>query len=227
MKWIWLLTHLFVGCQVLATNCNLPLAKLANADINWRAGATQELGKGGTHRSSSARESLIKKSIELMEKEVKGELSGNNHSDTPPMIVVPTDGTEINFTQRWQEYGDMHAEVTGAPDGILRATVLVPVSGHTGLANAKRWAKTDTYSLNYKNGSKETPLVSNEKSLDLVTAQEVEIPLVDGKPITLLYYRSGSGGPGGYAGGRILHLTWKKNAPLATQRDYSRPFWRY
>jgi hypothetical protein len=196
------------------------LTSISGTEFGWRRAFTNSLPSDKAFATSKKREKNIKDSMDLMKIELED-------SDTPPMIVVPTAGTKIEFTKDWEEYGPMHARVLGGSDGVLRATVLLPVSAHTGMDNAKKWSKTDTYSLNYVDASgKESTLIKDAKSLDLITAQEVEIPLVEGKAIRLLYYRSGSGGPGGYSGGRDLYLTWEKGKPLGKPTDFTEMFWR-
>lgn len=206
------------------TPCESALSSIVSADQSWRASFAHPLADGSFLRSDSKREKDIQNSLQHQNKELQGVYSGK--PETPPMVVVPTTGTKIRFTKAWEEYSPMIAEVTGASDGFLNASVLLPVSGHTGLANAYNWAKTDTYTLTYDNGSgKEIDIVKDAKSKDLITVQDIKIPLVDGKPVILRYYRSGSGGPSGYSGGRELHLTWQKNKVDNTPFDFSQPFW--
>ncbi|PIS10351.1 MAG: hypothetical protein COT73_09795, partial [Bdellovibrio sp. CG10_big_fil_rev_8_21_14_0_10_47_8] len=54
----------------------------------------------------------------------------------------------------------------------------------------------------------EVSLVRNVKSLDLVTKQEIEIPLKANDNVLVLYYRHGSAGPAGYVEGRVIEFHW-------------------
>ena len=220
---------LIVGIAQAATEKNCPglFDDITQSDYSWRVSTSHPLASGKVIKTTAQREKNIKLSIDLMTAELKGTLKKGSGNDTPPMILIPGgEESVITFTRPWEEYGDMMAEVTGAKDGVLRATILVPVSGHRGMALAEQWAKADTYKLYYVDSNgKEIPLVTDAKSLDLITAHDIEIPLVDGKAVTLYYNRSGSLGPDGYQGGRILHLTWNKGAPLAEERDHSKSFW--
>ncbi len=213
------------GSSVFASQnlCKKLLHPVNQAEYAWRKNFTHDLS-GEAWITDAVREKQIQDSIKNMTDEHNGVFAG--HPDTPPMVLIPVAGTKITFTQKWQEYSPMVAKVTGASDGVLRVTVLLPVSAHTGLADATRWAASDTYSLSIKYGNgAETTIVKDAKSLGMITTHEVEIPLKEGQPVTLFYYRSGSGGPGGYSGGRILEMTWDKKDPDVTPTDHSKPFW--
>lgn len=235
MKWIYGFVILsFVSFAGTDPNCADTIAGMASfhakslpAAAQYRQGITHGFSDGTFLATTPARETHIQNSLIHQKEEHEGKLSKTGAPDTPPIIVVPIEGTSLKFTQPWEEYGDMHADITGTSvqDGVLKATVLLPVSAHGGL-DAKTFAVTDTYDLSYVDASgKKTVLVPNAKSLDFVTINEVEIPLTDGKPVTLYYDRHGSGGPGGYSGGRILHLTWRKSDTTVTPTDTQIPFW--
>ena len=86
---------------------------------------------------------------------------------------------------------------------------MLPVSAHTGIANATKWAKTDTYSIYLEaNGKVVATLANNVKSLDFITSQEISMNLQAGTVYQVTYHRSGSGGPGGFMEGRVLELVW-------------------
>lgn len=230
MRLVAALSLLFIQALSFASPCETAIAKAAGTDRSWRSAFSHPMSDGTFIPTDATREKNIMLGLQQQVNELNG-VYARGHNDTPPMIVVPTAGTNITFTKKWEEYGDMHAKVTGAKDGFIHATVLLPVSGHTGLANARKWSTTDTFTLTITDSNgKETPLISTStKSLDLVTAQDVLIPVEHGKTVTLQYYRNypshSGGGPGGYAGGRVLNLTFDKNEPVGNPTDYSEPFW--
>lgn len=155
-------------------------------------------------------------------------------TDTPEMIFAQAEGitakvTEtkalenkrqytlpINYTKNVVEQAyhfDQIAriEISGLPSsGELKGTLLLPVSGHTGIPNAEKWAKTDTYSVYLENaqGQRLATLAENAKSQDMITFQEISAKIEAGKVYRLTYYRSGSGGPAGYPNGRIYEIIW-------------------
>jgi hypothetical protein len=83
-----------------------------------------------------------------------------------------------------------------------------------GLDNARKWAKTDKYFIGLQDlsGGAKNPqmvnLVDKAQSKDMVTFQELEVQLVKGEPIRVLYWRDGSGGPWGYIEGRAWEFVW-------------------
>jgi hypothetical protein len=95
-------------------------------------------------------------------------------------------------------------------DGQLKGTLLLPVSGHAGIENAKVWAKNDTYSIFLVDENDRTVAVvaRDVKSLDYISIQEVDVKIQPNKIYKLTYHRSGSGGPWGFPAGRILTFTW-------------------
>lgn len=224
-KFILIVSGLLSVCS-FGFDCKTLIAVAGDTDAHWRNNITHPTATNISWKSDSAREQDIKNQMKHQTDEHNGVFAG--HPDTPPMVVVPVKGTVIRFTKDWEEYKNMQAEVTGTTvqDGILRATILLPVSGHTGLANARNWAKTDTYSLFWEDAKgKRTTIVKDAKSLDMITLQDIEVPLKDGEKVTLYYERSGSLGVDGYQGGRALELTWKKNDLNDKPVDTSKPFW--
>lgn len=224
-KWTLILSSL-LSLNSYSFDCKLLLASLSDTDAHWRNAVTHPLPDKTSWKSDATREAEIKRQMKHQTDEHNGVYGG--HPNTPPLVIVPVSGTAVRFTKAWQEYSNMVAEVTGTTvqDGILRATVLLPVSAHTGLVDAKKWAKSDTYTLSWqdKNG-KITPIVKDAKSLDMITLHDIEVPLVDGEKVTLMYERSGSGGVSGYAGGRAVELTWRKTNTDGKPVDSSKPFW--
>lgn len=102
-------------------------------------------------------------------------------------------------------------EVRGLnPSGEFKGVLALPVSGHVSPADAKRWAKTDTYTLNLRalgRGSQKS-LVVNAKSLDFATFQNIEFRFLKGQVYRVEYERSGSGGAAAYPEARYIELVW-------------------
>jgi len=145
--------------------------------------------------------------------------------DVPPMQFIPAEGEHI----RALGYSSgLNGTITRfAVSGIgakasVDGTLLLPVSGHQGNANARAWALTDTYQIRLDSNPNQTPsthsswgrtgketiLLKDIKSLALVTKQEVTIPLIANIPVVVLYYRKGSAGPSGYVEGRVMEFIW-------------------
>ena len=193
--------------QVSRAGCPDVFSASAPAAAKTRASATHALASGEIVNTSDAREVELKRLENNMLDEIyaRGKFA-KAHSDTPPMELVPEDGVKATYVDRY-DGGDpeiTHVKVSGlGSKGVLRATMLMPVSGHTGVKNAEAWAKTDTYSILQG----QTAIAKNVKSLDLVTKHEIEITLKKGAN-EIFYERSGSGGVGGYAEGRTIVVDW-------------------
>jgi hypothetical protein len=178
----------------------------------WRATSTQ----GPFNATTAAREAEIKRQEAWQYSMIDGSMLG--HGDTPPMYFVSAAGEVSRELVRSQGlHGTFtHVEVkTAAANPTVKGTLLLPVSGHVGLDSAKDWAKKDTFTIIAQVGqgpngdqfpslSGGTTLAKDVKSLDFITKLETEIPLVRGKQVRVLYYRQGSGGPGGYMEGRVM-----------------------
>ncbi|MEK6706842.1 MAG: hypothetical protein AABZ06_13750, partial [Bdellovibrionota bacterium] len=169
-------------------------SKQLSKDADWRKQVTQPSQSGDFAKTSAARESNIasvKRSMEDFILHFKGEWG---LGDTPPMEFVAADGVSTSYLSQSNGLGGVITRISVSnlgPSGVIKGTLLLPVSGHLGNAKAKEWAKQDTYTirtdLNPNNtksthGSwggtgNETDLITDVKSLDLVTAQEIEIPL--------------------------------------------------
>ncbi len=199
--------------------------KLNNAQ--WRNGITQSLAQAGMQRTDFTREAWIKKMVKAMTDYL------HSAGDTPEMVFVAQSGTKVQVDAKHQPdmtnpvavtyveggkdiphgHNVARIHVTGlGASGVLKGVALLPVSGHTGIANAKKWAKTDKYSLYLeKPNGKEDELVKDVLSLDLVTVQEISMTLVPGVN-QLMYYRlgkgNGMGSPDGYSSGRIIEIDW-------------------
>jgi hypothetical protein len=194
------------------------------AEADWRKATTQISSEMSS--TSAAREKEIAARQKKMEDEVLGQGAYAGHGDTPPIELFAEDGVKMTFLSHTDGTSGVPTKIVLSnvgSSGVLRATMLVPVSGHTGAANARAWSTTDTFSLttdvsqdkngtqwggNHSESASEKPLVTDVKSLGLVTSQEVSVQLSKDHVTRVLYYRSGSGGPGGYWDGRVIELVW-------------------
>jgi len=195
----------------------------------WRANITNALNSLSGINSvatSTDRETWLEASKTAMLKFLFNEV------DTPEMVFAAAEGVvsqaptvaltnslkntiPLNFTTDPKNQGYHYDRipriaVSGLGSaGILGGTLLLPVSGHTGLADAKAWSKSDTYSIFCEDPKGVRQVIAkDQKSLDYVTAQELAVRLRLNEVYRLLYYRSGSGGPEGYSDGRILEIVW-------------------
>jgi hypothetical protein len=195
----------------------------------WRLRTTNLTKNGEAVPTSTAREAWLKSAQTAMEKFMTDEI------DTPEMVFAVAEGITsvaprvavdnklantipLNYTTNAADQGFHYdvvprIKVSGlGPSGMLMGTLLLPVSGHTGLADAKKWSKTDTYTIYLEDSrGKKTALVTNARSLDYTTSQEIKAQLKVGEIAKLTYYRSGSGGPAGYSDGRVIEIEWDGN----------------
>lgn len=193
--------------------------------VDWRVDLTHESQTGSISATSAAREKKIEEAKAWMENFIPNFRGDYGVGDIPPMIFVPAEGVHARYLDRSTGLNGVITRfaVSGlGKEGVIRGTFLLPVSGHQGNANARKWAKTDTYSLKLDTNPKkeasthhswggtghETFLIKDAKSLDLVTAHEVEIELIKGVPVVVLYDRKGSAGPSGYVEGRVMEFIW-------------------
>lgn len=192
-----------------------------------RKATTYSSATGDIAPTSAAREKAIADRAKLMADEILGE--NGISQDTPPIQFFPAEGVNAKFLHTNfsgnETSNTLPARIafTGlGAAGIVKGTLLLPVSGHTGAANAKAWAKTDTYTVkievstdkngaNWPSDSNAEILIPTVKSLDFVTYNEVAIPLQKDHMVRISYYRSGSGGPSGYFEGRVIELVWDGN----------------
>ncbi len=143
--------------------------------------------------------------------------------DIPAIDLVPALGsTTLSVIQNhWQnrdgfeDYeGPAAYKVSAMPkDKMLDLTLLCPVSGHCGAADAKAWAGLDPTRLSERNtfnvritladGSSQT--LSGLEANGYVTPVALSLPLAPGK-ITIEYWPDRSGGVGGYPEGRTLEI---------------------
>jgi hypothetical protein len=179
------------------------------SETQWRQAFTHANSQGEYSATSDKREKLLEKRRAYMEKYIF------DKTDTPEMEFVSEEGVKVTVIREniSPQGHDQTAQIKvggiGAA-GILKGSLLLPVSGHCGIASAKQWSKTDLYDVQAwdENDRKTGMLATGAKSLDLITIHEVELPLVKGKFVKMAYYRGGSGGPGGYYTGRVIEVMW-------------------
>jgi len=188
-----------------ASKCGTALGETGHTDplIKWRESMTHMNHNGAAATTSQGRERTIKNQRQFMEDYIF------SAKDTPEMEFYPAQGTKTKIIRTYHNDTIPSIEVSSLGSAReLHGTMLLPVSGHVGTENALRWAKTDTYDIFLEGSRGKTPIVSQAKSLGLITAQEVILKLKKGELLRLTYYRSGSGGPSGYPSGRILEILW-------------------
>lgn len=197
MKYMMVVGMILAGASARAVDCP------TNLEIQWRAGVTHLLGNGEAAATTPLRETKMQGVKVALEDFIF------KHVDVPEMEFIAAEGVVVKLIKTWQKNELPFIEVGNIPGGKLRGTILLPVSGHLGNENARKWAKSDTYTLYLKDqqGNSQA-IVQNAASLDAITFQELEIALVQGQVYRLEYHRSGSGGPSGFPGGRILDLHW-------------------
>lgn len=192
----------------------------------WRANITNAQTAGEVAPTSVAREEYINKAagsqLTFM----------NSHEDTPEMVLVQAEGVRVSVATK-EAYEDItpiplayqpgaakqtkhfeevpRLEVTGlGPSGILKGTLLLPVSAHNGLVNANNWAKVDLYKVVIADaqGRQTGKIVIDAPSRGPITIQEFAVQMVPGQVIQIQYARNGSAGVAGYAEGRVYELVW-------------------
>jgi hypothetical protein len=195
-------------------------------EISYREHQSHSLPNGEFVKTSAAREALIKSTIPSMENFILHFRGEYGEGDIPWLRFFPEEGTQVQYLS--ESHGLNHVVtriVVKGKEPKLRGTLLLPVSGHSNDkgVNARRWAKTDKYNVNivtHRESQRSsgpytfdprnygTPLLDHAPSLDLVTIQEIEIPLnPDPKgSVTVLYWRHGSAGVEGYVEGRLIEI---------------------
>ena len=203
---------------------NIPHAP--DATGQWRAKITNAQASGAVAPTSAAREEYINNAI-------GSQLTFmNSNEDTPEMVFVQAEGVKVTVpakealdnvtpiplayqpgaakqTKHYEEVPRLN--VTGlGPMGVLRGTLLLPVSAHNGLANANAWAKVDKYWVDTADaqGRQTGKVVVDAPSRGPITVQEVQIQLIPGQVVQLRYARNGSAGIAGYAEGRVYEFVW-------------------
>jgi hypothetical protein len=191
----------------------------------WRQAKTQPSQKGEFAATSAAREKLLADREAYMVDFILNYQGHYGKGDIPPMEIVPAEGSKFDYVTKSDGDNGIITRIKVSnigSTGVLKATLLLPVSGHNGNANARAWAKTDTYnvwfdqdtrpmgtgSYSWNRTAAEKVVFGHSKSLDMVTFQEVEVPLKKGEGSTIVYARDNSAGPGGYVEGRVILLVW-------------------
>lgn len=179
----------------------------------------------GYEVTSSSRERVIVSACKEMFNAVLGLGASNGQAGTPIMRFYPFDGVKEQYLSYGNYSTGAHTviQVGRLPkgpqqnSGILQGTLLLPASGHVDYESALRYARNDTYTIKMSvsldaegkqfppsYGTGQTDLVKDKKSLGVITAQELAIPLYKGHVTRILYYRSGSAGPAGFFSGRVI-----------------------
>jgi hypothetical protein len=200
-----------------------------SADLSWRSSISHKDNSGSYAQTSAAREAEITRIRQKMEDEVLGVGAFVGHGDTPPIEFVSADGVQESYASHSDGANHQMTVIkvgkvdvgAKANEGVLKGTLLVPASGHTGAANARLYAAKDTFTVRYEvsldaqgtkfpseYGDAGSALSEDAKSLGLVTANELNIPLVKNHVTRIYYFRSGSGGPAGYFDGRVIDFVW-------------------
>ena len=209
-----------------STEVDLGVARVSDATGAWRKSITNLSAAGETAATSQAREDWILNTtasqLTFLNKEVDtpemtfaaaegvtitpSAASIKNETENPIPLAYPAPGAAQGF--HYEQVA--RVKVTGlGPSGQLKGTLLLPVSGHTGLTNSKAWAKTDKYSIYLTKGRQVVAtLAKNVPSLGIITMQEIDAKLTPGEVYAIEYHRGGSGGPGGYSEGRVIEFVW-------------------
>lgn len=210
----------------------------------WRLSQTHADATGSVAATSPQREAWLKEANDAMLRFLfavrdPAQITRRSVShDTPEMVFAAAEGVRVVPADQaayraattipliYSETGKQAYHYNSVPrilvsgleeSGILRGTLLLPASGHTG--RAYEYAQKDSYDIyleevtgtNYSSARKTAKIASNARSLDVITAQEIAVQLAPGKVYQITYHRSGSGGPGGFAEGRVLQIVWDGN----------------
>lgn len=194
-------------------------------DTSWRSASTQPFADKSLSPTSASREQTMKNQSKYMEDFILNYRGEYGVGDIPPMEFLFAEGSHYNTISTSYGVGGRitRFSVTNLKSkaGKVKGTLLLPVSGHQGNVNARRWAVTDFYQVRLDTNPNNTPsthsswgrtghetLLVRSKSLDLVTKQEVELQLIPNIPLVVLYEREGSAGIGGYVEGRVMEFIW-------------------
>jgi|GEM_PF-2086833 len=182
----------------------LSMKKSVAGWASWRREVTNALPDGSAVKTDNSREGEIRRTMKTMAKDVVADES------TPMMITIPESGTKFKYTVESEGYGTGTIDKISVKSetGLLRLTMLLPVSGHVGPDNAVKWSTNDMYSIFVTAPDGQRTNLVRTKSKGIVTIQEVEVPLVRGQTVRVQYSRDGSAGPGGFIEGRTLDIEW-------------------
>ncbi len=192
-------------------------------ETSWRASTTQ-MFKGKMAKTTARREQIMKSRAAAMEDFILNFKGQYGTGDIPPMEFIFEEGakfTALSISGGLNGVITRYAVSNLGSKGKVRGTLLLPVSGHNGNANARRWAVTDFYQVRTDSNPTKAAathhswgrtgrevLLLRSKSLDLVTKQEVELQMLKDIPVVVLYEREGSAGIGGYVEGRVMEFVW-------------------
>lgn len=197
-----------VGAATLTgANCQHALTVVGTEvpETTWRTKNTYRNSDGALFATDTDRENAME------DRQRDDILSVTTQNFTPGIAIFPMTGVVTKNVTPQGSYLE-RVEVSGpaVADGILRATITLPVSGHNGPQMAAKWKDTDTYDLWMADSQgKTTFLAKGAKSLDYITFQEISIPLEKDKMVKVYYSRTGSAGVGGYPDGRTREFIWK------------------
>lgn len=178
-------------------------------------GTNEEYGSLTTWRTARTNEvsaTIVNTSLER-ENTINTETTGMDqlvqNGTTPIWDVVFSPDVYFTRTQygayQTGRYPKFNVSTGGEP--VLRGTLLLPVSAHVGIDNARAWSTSDTYTIWAEVDGVRTYLVKDVKSLDLITLQDIAVPLVKDKEVLIFYQRSGNS-IYGYIEGRKMGFTW-------------------
>jgi hypothetical protein len=186
--------------------------------------------QSGVYVSTSAQreKEMLRAETSMIDMILNYHSKGNG--DIPPMRFFPAESLKSQVKLVVETTGDHGIITKYRVSGLqgkdyVEGTLLLPVSGHNGNANAYAWSKSDKYTLAWDTNLRATArsqwgkdgkiqdLLVDVPSRDLVTFQDIRIPLLRNTPIVLLYYRLGrkswgGGEPDGYVEGRVIEFTW-------------------
>lgn len=133
---------------------------------------------------------------------------------TPGMSVFPAN-SKVTWTQT--RFGNYKKSITPAytiskldKSGKLDMMMLIPTSGHTGLANAQKWAVQSKYNIRIIHADGSVQNLGKIQSVDLVTQHGMSINLQKGMT-KIQIWADGSAGVGGFKAGREMEVNWSGN----------------
>jgi hypothetical protein len=152
--------------------------------------------------------SMAKQRAQIMSSMMEGAIRQNA---TPAMQVMARKD-KVQLTQyespHYKQNRTAKFRVSGlGKSGSLDLVALLPVSGHVGLPNAQKWAKSNKYNvvITHADGTRQTlPKVS---STGFVTMTGMNLKLKKGKTV-IQAWADGSAGVGGYKAGREVEIHW-------------------
>jgi hypothetical protein len=140
-----------------------------------------------------------------MTDEILGQGAFKSHADTPALELIAHHGalTQTLEVDEYRQGARYEIAATDLNGGKLKATLLLPVSGHVGLAQANQYKNTNVYNLVLNGRS-----LGKVSAKDYVTEHKLELSLKPGRNL-VEFWPDGSGGVGGYKGGRQIEIDVK------------------